>query len=178
MAHPISAMLPGDGSHAGSARLGSDIMNSCKVSLFSSLNVFSHFHIVFFKHNYCTTAVNVSPSAGRLQRHRAERSWHAGSTRKVCEQVGVFVQVCTNNSLSKAENIPVLAAAPSTTPSTPCHSCCLCLATSPVLVPPQLTTTATAVTGSSQHLFGDRVEGTDLSIPPVKGPRVLLEMSR
>lgn len=31
--------------------------------------------------------------------------------------------------------------------------------------------------GCSQHLFGDREEGTDLSVPPMKGHRVLLEMS-
>lgn len=79
--------------------------------------------IVFFKHYYYSTTANSSCSAGRLQGHSTQINWHAGSTRKPCEQVGVFVQVCAqaNSNLSKAENIPLpllLPAPPLSTPAT------------------------------------------------------------
>ena len=83
---------------------------------------FHIFRIVFFKHYYYSTTANSSCSAGRLQEQSAQINWHAGSMRKPCEQVGVFVQVCTqaNSNLSKAENIPLLllAAPPLNTSAT------------------------------------------------------------
>lgn len=108
MAHPISAMPPGDGSPAGLHKGWVVTWWTPAKWICSVLWMYCPiFPIVFFKHYYCSAAVN-SSSSGRMQGHKARRSWHAGSMRKVCEQVGVFVQVCTNISLSKAENIPVL----------------------------------------------------------------------
>lgn len=100
---------------------------------------------------------------------------HAGSTRKACEQVRVFVQVCTNISPSKADNSPLLllpAPPLSTLPqllSLPCHLSRIDVTVTHTTPQPHQTP------GSSQQLFGDREEGTDLSILPMKGPGVLLE---